>query len=136
MNAPENPVDPSTPASIAPPVPARPPALALLYADEDFPHPVAERLRDFGYDVVTVHQAGRANKKIPDPQVLADATALERAVLTHNRRDYIRMHKASPRHAGIIACTRDPDVDGLAQRIHAAIQAEPDLQGKLIRVTK
>jgi len=110
--------------------------MASLYADEDFPHPVAEKLRALGHDVLTVHDAGQANKKIPDAQVLVDATALRRAVLTHNRRDYIRLHKASAQHAGIIACTRDPDTDALAQRIHDAVQAVSDLHGLLIRVTR
>jgi hypothetical protein len=32
----------------------------LLYADEDFPLPVVERLRRLGHDVVTVQEDGRA----------------------------------------------------------------------------
>jgi Domain of unknown function (DUF5615) len=90
--------------------------MASLYADEDFPHPVVDKLRALGHDVLTAHDAGQANKKISDDQVLVHATASSRAVLTHNRRDYIRMHKASAQHAGIIACTRDPDTDALASK--------------------
>jgi DNA-binding ferritin-like protein len=110
--------------------------MALLYADEDFPHPVAERLRMLGHDVVTALEDGQANQKIPDDQVLARATALHRAVLTHNRRDYFRLHRASSQHAGIIACTHDADADRLAGRIDAEIANIPDLHGQLIRVTR
>jgi predicted nuclease of predicted toxin-antitoxin system len=56
--------------------------MARLYADEDFPGPVVLVLRAFGHDVVTVQQAGRRGTS--DSQVLADATADGRAVLTHN----------------------------------------------------
>src|SRR4051794_35054441 len=110
--------------------------MALLYADEDFPHLVAERLLTHGHDVVTALEDGQANQKIPDNQVLARATALHRAVLTHNRRDYFRLHRTSSQHAGIITCTHDADVDGLASRIDSAIAKIPDLHGQLIRVTR
>jgi len=56
---------------------------------------VADALRALGHDVLTALAAGQANQKIPDAQVLAYATSLDRAVVTHNRRDYMRMHKAS-----------------------------------------
>ena len=110
--------------------------MALLYADEDFPHPVADALRALGHDVLTALAAGQANQKIPDKRVLAHATSLDRAVVTHNRRDYIRLHRASTQHAGIIVCTHDSDTDGLAQRIDAALTKLPDLHGKLIRITR
>jgi hypothetical protein len=110
--------------------------MALLYADEDFPHPAAAALRLLGHDVLTALDDGRANQKIPDHEVLAHATALNRAVLTHNRRDYIRLHRTSSQHAGIIVCTHDADGDGLAQRIDAALTKVTDLHGQLIRVTR
>lgn len=110
--------------------------MASLYADEDFPHPVADALRTFGHDVLTALAAGQANQKIPDSQVLAHATSLDRAVLTLNRRDYIRLHRASSRHSGIIACTHDPDVDALAHRIDAALAKTSDLHGQLVRITR
>ncbi|MBO0696896.1 MAG: hypothetical protein J2P46_00745, partial [Zavarzinella sp.] len=64
------------------------------------------------------------------------ATALGRAVLTHNRKDYFRLHKAGAVHAGIIACKEDLDFPALAARIHAAVKAVPDLAGQLIRVNR
>jgi len=110
--------------------------MASLYADEDFPYPAVEELRTLGHDVLTAQDAGQANQKIPDDQVLAHATSLERAVLTHNRRDYIRLHRASTQHAGIVACTHDSDKVALARRIDAAIGKRSDLNGQLIRVTR
>jgi hypothetical protein len=73
---------------------------------------------------------------VPDFDVLARATSLGRAVITHNRRDYIRLHKASSQHAGIVVCTHDPDADALAQNIHDALSKLSDLSGLLVRVTR
>ena len=81
--------------------------MARLYADEQYPYPVVELLRALGHDVLTVQEAGRANQKIPDPDVLAFATSFNRAVITENRKDFFRLHRIQPEHAGIIACTND-----------------------------
>ncbi|MEH1863321.1 MAG: DUF5615 family PIN-like protein [Nostoc sp.] len=97
--------------------------MARLYADEQFPYQVVEHLRDLGHDVLTVQEAGNANLKIPDDEVLAFANSNEQVVLTLNRRDFKRLHRLQPTHAGIIICTDDVDRSGLAQRIHAAILA-------------
>ena len=72
-----------------------------LYADEQFPLPVVKILRNLGYDILTVQDAGKADQKIPDPQVLVYATSLNRAVLTMNRRDFIRLHTQIPQHQAI-----------------------------------
>jgi hypothetical protein len=64
--------------------------MASLYSDENFPQPVVEKLRTLGNDVLTAQDAGQANQRIPDDKVLAFATNLARAVITHHRRDYIR----------------------------------------------
>jgi predicted nuclease of predicted toxin-antitoxin system len=110
--------------------------MARLYADEQYPYPVVEILKTLGHDVLTVQEAGNANQKISDPDVLACATNENRAVITQNRKDFIRLHRLNPNHAGIIACTNDRDWEKLANRIDIAIkQAEP-LQGKLIRVVR
>ncbi|HIK45507.1 MAG TPA: DUF5615 family PIN-like protein [Leptolyngbyaceae cyanobacterium M65_K2018_010] len=47
--------------------------MARLYADEHFPYPVVEFLRQLGHDVLTVQEAGQAGLKVPDDQVLAFA---------------------------------------------------------------
>ncbi len=110
--------------------------MALLFADEDFPLPTVERLRKLGHDVLTTHEAGLANIGTDDPEILAEATRLERAVMTMNRRDFIALHRRDPNHAGIVVCTRDSDTDALADRIHAAVSAVRELSGQLLRVNR
>jgi hypothetical protein len=107
--------------------------MARLYADEDVPQPLVDQLRALGHDILTALDDGQANQSIPDGDVLARATSLARAVLSHNRKDYKRLHKATPGHAGIVSCTRDDsDPAALAARIHGALAANPDLAGRHI----
>jgi hypothetical protein len=109
--------------------------MGRLYADEDFPLGAVQILRNGGHDVLTVPEAGRCGRA--DPDVLADATADNRAVLTHNHRDYRRLHKRGQAHGGIISCTRDDsDLPGLAQRIHDAITAAPNLANQFVRIIR
>jgi predicted nuclease of predicted toxin-antitoxin system len=111
--------------------------MARLYADEDIPLPLVERLRALGHDVLTTLDAGQANQQVQDSVILAEATNQGRVVLTHNRKDFKRLHRATPGHAGIISCTRDDaDPGGLAARIHNAVAANPNFAGKHIRVNK
>ncbi|MCL1492080.1 MAG: DUF5615 family PIN-like protein [Pseudanabaena sp. Salubria-1] len=77
--------------------------MARLYADE-FPLPVVKILRTLGHDVLTVQEANKAEQKIPDNEVLSYAISLNRAVLTLNRHDFIRLHKQNTQHQGIIIC--------------------------------
>jgi hypothetical protein len=108
--------------------------MARFYANENFPLPAVEELRRLGHDVLTTQDAGRAGIAAPDTEVLADATAQKRAVLTFNRRHFIRLHAAQSQHAGIVVCTFDPDFAGLAQRIDAALGASLNLAGRLLRI--
>ena len=111
--------------------------MARLYADEDFSFPVVVALRRLGQDVVTAHEHGRANQGIDDPEVLADAIALDRALLTHNHSDFKRLHNQAQSHEGIISCTQDgKDPGGLAQRIQAAVQAISSLKDQFIRIVR
>ena len=93
-------------------------------------------LIELGHDVLTVQEAGQANQQIPDDQVLAYATRQNRAVLTVNRSDVIKLHKQNADHAGIIVCTEDMNRARLSNRIHAAISKETSLEGQLIRVNR
>ena len=88
-----------------------------LYADEDFALPVVEELRRLGHDVLTVQEDGRTS--IPDPDVLARAHSLGRAVLTYNRRHFERLHRQGAAHSGILSATHDSDFPALAARIDA-----------------
>ncbi len=110
--------------------------MARLYADEDFSAPVIRHLRQFGHDILTASEAGQAGQGIPDKAVVAFATALGRAVVTFNRRHFIRVHTAGVAHAGIMVCTRDDDVVALAERLHQRLQETPTLPGQLLRVTR
>ena len=106
-----------------------------IYADENFPLGAVQLLRGMGHDVLTVQDAGRRGS--PDPQVLADAAADGRAVLTHNHLHFKRLHTRSQPHAGIISCTRDDnDLPALAQRIHDAIAAVPNMANQFIRIVR
>jgi hypothetical protein len=111
--------------------------MARLYADEDIPLPLVERLRALGHDVLTAMEEGQTNRQVPDSDILAHAMNQGRAVLTHNRKDFKRLHYATPGHSGIISCTRDDsDPNGLAARIDAVLAANPNLAGRHIRVNK
>jgi hypothetical protein len=70
----------------------------LLYADECFPHPVVEELRNLGHDVLTAQDDGRT--ATPDPDVLARAHSLGRTILTYNRRHYERCGRSSSSGCG------------------------------------
>ena len=110
--------------------------MARLYADENFPLQVVERLRWLGHEVLTVQDDGCAGQAITDPAILARATEQGRTLLTLNRRDFIRLHLQNAAHAGIIVCTFDTDFVGQAQRIAATLTAQPILTGQLLRVNR
>lgn len=107
-----------------------------FYTDENFPFPVVEFLRAFGHDVLTAKDAGNANQKIPDENVLAYAITVERVILTRNRRDFIRLHREIPGHAGIIVCTEYSDFQSQAILIHEAVSEKENLKGQLIRINR
>jgi predicted nuclease of predicted toxin-antitoxin system len=110
--------------------------MARLYADEQFPRSVSELLRKLGHDVLTVQEAGNANQRIPDEQVLVFAFQNNRAVITQNHKDFVQLHRTNPQHAGIISCTNDLDRARMASRIDAVITSEGFLDGKFIRVVR
>lgn len=109
--------------------------MARLFGDENFDVQAMAELQSLGHDTLTARDAGMANQRIADQEVLIFATEQNRAVVTFDRRDYYRLHKNNPAHAGIIACTYDPDSKALAERINSSIAAENDELGdKFVRV--
>ncbi len=110
--------------------------MADLYSDENFHFGAVTELRNLGHDVLTAHEACQAGLQIPDAAVLVFAIGQGRAVLTHNRKHFIKLHKLMSSHLGIVVCTYDDDFVALAQRIHRAIRAHSPLDNKLIRVNK
>jgi len=108
--------------------------MVAFYGNEQFPRRVVEFLRDFGHDVLTVQEAD--NRGLSDNLVLAFATAENRAVLTLNRKDFIKLHRQNDEHKGIIACSRDDNWHRQASRIHDAVAHLETLDRQLIRVNK
>src|SRR2546425_13291444 len=110
--------------------------MARLYANENFPLPVVIELRNLAHDVLTTLEAGKANQAISDEEVLEFARSLNRAVLTLKRKHFVRLHESGAPHAGIVACTFDPDFSAQAHRIDASLRATADLSGKLLRLNR
>ncbi len=110
--------------------------MARLFADENFPLPVVEELRRLGHDVLTIQEAGMANQRFPDDAVLDFASGDNRAVLTLNRKHFVRLHNTSSDHAGIVACTVDLDFAGQAVRIHEAVESRDSLDEELVRINR
>lgn len=110
--------------------------MASFYANENFPRRTVEALRALGHDVLTTQEAGNAGQAIPDDEVLDFATRAGRAVLTLNRRDFIRLHKHGMAHAGIVVCSADTDTAAQATRVHDAVSALSTLAGQLVRVNQ
>jgi hypothetical protein len=97
--------------------------MAALYSNENYPLGIVEQLRALGHDIVSAQEAGNAGRAVSDEEVLNFATAQGRAVITHNRRHFFRLdHQSAGQHAGIIACTYDPDAKRQATLIDNAIR--------------
>jgi predicted nuclease of predicted toxin-antitoxin system len=111
--------------------------MASLYSNENLSIDLVERIREFGYDVLTSYQAGQANQAIPDDEVLAYATTNQRSVITFNRDDFVALHRSGIDHAGIIICKDDRDYLQQAQALHAFLANQTDsLQNRLVRVLR
>lgn len=110
--------------------------MAAFYADENFRGPVVEALRRLGHDVLTCREAGRSGYGVADEDVLSDAFALRRAVLTQNRKHFIGLDRAGLDHCGIVVCTYDRDAEGLARRIDAAVAGLETGGRWLVRVNR
>ena len=110
--------------------------MALFYTNENFPIKVATYLREMGHDVLTSQEAGNANQRIPDVEVLEFAAKSGRILFTINRRDFIEIHEKSSDHAGIIVCTQNTDLREQTEQIDKAVQEAVEMAGKLIRVNR
>ena len=109
--------------------------MARRYANENFPLPAVEALRRLGHDVLTTREVGRTEAL--DEQQLAFATHEGRVFLTHNRRDFRRLHRQwteeGRRHSGIIISSHLL-LDELERRFLRLLArySEADIQGQLI----
>jgi predicted nuclease of predicted toxin-antitoxin system len=107
-----------------------------LLADENFPFPVVEALRSFGHDVLTLSDLGKAGHALTDDAVLKLASDDARAVVTLNRKHFVRLHQLNSDHCGIVVCSFDLNFDRQAERIQAAIDAQSSLLGHLLRINR
>lgn len=110
--------------------------MARLYSNENFPLPVVDELRRLGHDVLTIQETGKANQSLYDEDVLMFANKEKRILLTLNRRHFISLHKQHESHAGILACTFDPDFSALAARIDEVLQENLDFSQKVVRINR
>jgi len=110
--------------------------VARLLADENFPLPVTDELRALGHEVVTLEGLGKSDQRLRDEEVLELATEQGRAVLTLNRRHFVRLHEEVPAHAGIVVCSLDVDFAGQAHRIAQALDAAASIAGRLFRINR
>jgi hypothetical protein len=81
-----------------------------LYLDEDIPLALALSLSNRGVDVVTTQAAGNIGKS--DREQLTFAAGQGRALLTHNKKDFILLHQecvnSGVAHSGIIVSDQVP----------------------------
>jgi predicted nuclease of predicted toxin-antitoxin system len=100
-------------------VPERAPRLLL---DEDVWQGLAQALRNAGYDAVSVTEVGL--KGLSDEEILSEATAVGRAVLSHNIQDFAPLAEScffgGISHAGIIVA-RQFDKGELLRRTAALL---------------
>ncbi len=68
--------------------------MVKFYSNENFPMEMVYLLRSLGYDVLTSYEAGQANQKIPDEQVLIYATNAARIVITENIAIFSQINRA------------------------------------------
>jgi uncharacterized protein with PIN domain len=106
-----------------------------LYLDHDVDVALAGRLRGLGHDVVITREVGRTESS--DEQQLVFATYEGRLFLTHNRRDFRRLHRqwtaGGRMHGGIIISSHLPleELERRLLRLFAAYMPA-DMQGQLI----
>ncbi|MEM8959868.1 MAG: DUF5615 family PIN-like protein [Acidobacteriota bacterium] len=110
--------------------------MASFLADENFPYPVVEELRRLGHDVQTLAELGKADLGVDDATVLSLAHEQKRAVLTLNRKDFLRLHRTSQVHSGLVVCSLDIDFVGQAGRISEAVSPHVQDAGWLLRIRR
>jgi len=109
--------------------------MTKLYLDEDCSDKrLKKALIKLGYDVQTTPEAGNIGKD--DKAQLIYAISQNRAIVTHNRKDFLRIHKETPNHSGIIICTQNPNNQQLAEKINEKIINRDELTNLLLRVNK
>jgi hypothetical protein len=107
-----------------------------FYANENLSLMLVNELRKLSYDILTSYEAGNANQKIPDEQVLTESIKNNRCVLTFNRDDFVKLHHSGIQHSGIIVCKDDRDYQGQASTLAQYLNNQTKLSNRLIRILK
>jgi predicted nuclease of predicted toxin-antitoxin system len=107
-----------------------------FYANENLSAVIVNELQRLGHDVLTSYEAGNANQRIPNEQVLETATADNRCIITFNRNDFIVLHRSGIEHQGIVICKDDRDRLYQAQIINEELSVQATLENRLFRVLK
>jgi hypothetical protein len=110
--------------------------LARFFADENFPRPVVKALRLLGHDVLTTQELGIALVGSSDRAILKEAASQSRAVLTLDRKHFIRLHDEMHTHMGIVVCSAEPDFAALAARIHDVATQTSELRQQILRINR
>jgi hypothetical protein len=101
----------------------------LLYLDEDVDVRLAALLRQKGFDVLTTAEAGRASRGLSDDDQLAFATERDRAIFSHNVRDFYQIasvwSSAGREHAGIVVFGVR-SIRELSARFQVLLEEHPD----------
>jgi hypothetical protein len=108
-----------------------------LYTDEDVNPIIATHLCQNGYDVLSTHEAGRANQGISDDEQLEYATQQCRTIFTFNFKDYIELdiqwRARNKVHTGIIVSKRIENIGELIGRLKYHIDIlPPEIQNNLL----
>jgi hypothetical protein len=109
--------------------------MARLVAQDNFPLPVIEELRQFGHDIVTVPADGVSRDALAANAALPRSPDARRRVwLTLDPDQSAGAHRAAPNHSGIVAVRPGKTYAGLAQRIHDALKAHARISRQLVIV--
>lgn len=106
-------------------------ASVRLYLDEDVRPLLAEILCDRGFDATSAARARR--KGLTDEEQLLFAAKEQRALVTHNIRDFVELHASfSDRHAGIVLSNQEPVQVVLRRLLHfLSRETAASIQGRL-----
>ena len=93
-----------------------------LYLNENLSWRIARALQEYGYDVISSHEAGMNAEE--DPHQFAFAVKQERAVVTNNFADFAALHDEylanNTEHFGVIFTTKCP-IPALIRRLRTLL---------------
>ena len=97
-----------------------------LYTDEDVDPDLARELSRDGYDVLSCVEAGNHNQKFDDEWQLRFAVEHQRAILSHNYRDFTLLDRtwreSGLEHFGIILSVNGTPIDELVRRTRTTLR--------------